>query len=89
MRWGDRHRLPRGSAFDAIGLARLPTLAFVGLMTFQRVLIGGAAGLLASALSSLSVALSLPVGAVIAGGALVRLTKHQRTTWLRAEAENS
>lgn len=145
-----------GSAFYAFGLALLPTLAFIGLMTFQRVLqsgiedhgyarriaqlrafyfeqvpqltpymprvpaqerivarglsqgrlqgflttagmvavvtaalVGGGAGLLASVLSSHSLAVSLPVGAVVAAAALAALTEFQRATWLRAEAENS
>jgi hypothetical protein len=142
-----------GSAFYAFGLALLPTLAFIGLITFQRVLqsgiedhgyaerisqlrrfyfdqvpqltpymprlppqerviarglsdrrvqgflttagmvavvtavlVGGAAGLLASVLSSHSLPIALPVGAVVAAVAVLGLTEYQRATWKHAEA---
>jgi len=142
-----------GTAFYAFGLALLPTLAFLGLITFERtlqtgiedhgyarrisqlrafyftqvpalttymprvphqeqivarglsqgrlqgflttagmiavvtaVLVGGAAGLLSSVLSSHSLAVALSVGAVVAAAALLGLTEYQRTVWLRAEA---
>jgi hypothetical protein len=142
-----------GSAFYAFGLALLPTLSFIGLITFQRVLqsgiedhgyaeriaqlrgfyfeqvpqltpymprlppqeriiarglsdrrvqgflttagmvavvtavlVGGAAGLLASVLSSHSLPIALPVGAVVAAVAVLGLTEYQRATWKHAEA---
>ena len=49
-------------------------------------LVGGAAGLLASVLSNHSLPIALPVGAVVAAVAPLGLTEYQRATWRHAEA---
>jgi hypothetical protein len=53
------------------------------------VLVGGSAGLLASVLSSHSLPVALPVGALVAAAALFGLTEYQRAIWLRGDADVS
>jgi hypothetical protein len=81
-------RVPPQERLHGLSLDRrqglLTAAGMVAVVT--AVLIGGSAGLLASVLSGHSLAVALPIGAVLAVAAGLGLTEYQRAAWRRDES---
>jgi hypothetical protein len=77
-----------GTAFYAFGLVLLPTLTFVGFVTFERVistvLAGSAIGLLTAVASEHSLAAALVAGGGVAVAALAAMMRMQESAWERS-----